>query len=233
MLSLVRVLRSAADVLEARGAASAIRAAPAEIEPAYDFISRFRYGEIRARPVQIREEFQQLLNLLQEAPPQRILELGTARGGTLFLLTRVAASAATLVTVDMPGSPFGGGYPQSQSPFLKSFARKGQHIQLVRGDSHDPATFAEVSSHVRDVDFLFIDGDHTYDGVRQDWEMYSPLVSPGGLIAFHDIVEGRPRKVGGVPRFWSEIRAAHPEAQEFVQDRLQGGFGIGVIRKIT
>jgi hypothetical protein len=33
---------------------------------------------------------------------------------------------------------------------------------------------------------LFIDGDHRYEGVRRDFEMYSPLVGAGGLIAFHD-----------------------------------------------
>jgi predicted O-methyltransferase YrrM len=38
-------------------------------------------------------------------------------------------------------------------------------------------------------DFLFIDGDHTYQGVKQDFQMYSPLVKKGGIVAFHDIVK--------------------------------------------
>jgi predicted O-methyltransferase YrrM len=38
------------------------------------------------------------------------------------------------------------------------------------------------------LDFLFIDGDHTYEGVKQDFEMYTPLVRKGGLVAMHDIV---------------------------------------------
>jgi len=45
-------------------------------------------------------------------------------------------------------------------------------------------------------DFLFIDGDHTYEGVEGDFEMYSPLVRRGGIIAFHDIVPGPPENVG-------------------------------------
>jgi predicted O-methyltransferase YrrM len=36
------------------------------------------------------------------------------------------------------------------------------------------------------ADFLFIDGDYTYEGVKRDL-MYSPLVREGGIIAFHDI----------------------------------------------
>jgi hypothetical protein len=48
---------------------------------------------------------------------------------------------------------------------------------------------------------LFIDGDHTYEGVRRDFEMYSPLVRKGGIIAFHDIYPGPEESVGGVPKF--------------------------------
>jgi predicted O-methyltransferase YrrM len=51
----------------------------------------------------------------------------------------------------------------------------------------------------RKVDFLFIDGDHTYEGVTRDFEMYSPLVKRGGIIAIHDIVPASPENVGGVP----------------------------------
>jgi hypothetical protein len=45
------------------------------------------------------------------------------------------------------------------------------------------------------VDFLFIDGDHTYDAVRQDYELYFPKIRKGGLIFFHDSRMNR----GGAP----------------------------------
>lgn len=38
----------------------------------------------------------------------------------------------------------------------------------------------------RQIDFLFIDGDHSVEGVRSDWDNYSPFVRSGGIIAFHD-----------------------------------------------
>ena len=40
----------------------------------------------------------------------------------------------------------------------------------------------------RPLDVLFIDGDHSYDGVASDFAAYGPLVRQGGLIGFHDIV---------------------------------------------
>ena len=53
------------------------------------------------------------------------------------------------------------------------------------------------------VDFLFIDGDHSHEGVKKDFEMYSPLVRKGGIIAFHDIV---PFGYPTLHKFWNEVK---------------------------
>jgi hypothetical protein len=58
--------------------------------------------------------------------------------------------------------------------------------------------------------------------------MYSPLVRNGGIIAFHDICFGYEETVGGVPRFWSEIRQGR-NSRGIVKDAEQDGFGIGVV----
>ena len=136
------------------------------------------------------------------------------------------------MTVDLPGGAFGGGYPRGHSSLLRSFARTQQTICLVRSDSHSPSTLEQVSRLLDGgIDFLFIDGDHTYEGVRADFEMYSPLVREGGLIALHDIVQGPHETVGDVPRFWNELRARETSADEIVADHRQGGWGIGVITR--
>lgn len=49
------------------------------------------------------------------------------------------------------------------------------------------------------IDLLFIDGAHEYDAVLQDYEQWSPLVRPGGMIAFHDVVtEDNPDPAGPI-----------------------------------
>jgi predicted O-methyltransferase YrrM len=78
------------------------------------------------------------------------------------------------------------------------------------------------------LDYLFIDGDHSYPGVKCDFEMYRPMVRKGGLVAFHDIAEGPPVAVGGVPRFWREIKSKYRHT-EIIKDRQQRGYGIGVL----
>jgi hypothetical protein len=75
---------------------------------------------------------------------------------------------------------------------------------------------------------LFIDGDHSYEGVKKDFKMYSPLVKLDVLICLHDIIPGEYNKVGGVPEFWKEIRENY-ETRELVEDRHQGGYGIGIV----
>ncbi|WP_019616970.1 class I SAM-dependent methyltransferase [Psychromonas ossibalaenae] len=65
----------------------------------------------------------------------------------------------------------------------KYFLRK---IKMVRGLSY------EVVNKVRllaggNIDLLFIDGDHTYDGVKADWDSYSPMLQKGSVVVFHDI----------------------------------------------
>lgn len=181
-------------------------------------------------PMQVQEEILELLRILDEIKPKVILEIGTARGGTLFLFTRVASEDATIISIDLPGGKFGGGYPKWKIPLYKAFSLANQQIHLIRADSHDQETLRKVKNILnnRKADFLFIDGDHSYEGVKKDFEMYSPLVRKGGIIAFHDIVPGLKENVGGVPEFWKEVK--NMDSKEIVKDWNQEGNGIGVLK---
>jgi predicted O-methyltransferase YrrM len=181
-------------------------------------------------PVQVRSELLYLLNILKEIRPRRILEIGTAKGGTLFCFTRVASEDAVIISVDLPGGPFGGGYPSLRTPLYRLFALQNQQILLIRGDSHKMETLNKIKKILNGetLDFLFIDGDHTYDGVKKDFQMYSGLVRKGGIIAFHDICPGPRETVGGVPIFWNRIKKNFNH-EEIVENLKQGGYGIGVI----
>jgi predicted O-methyltransferase YrrM len=175
-------------------------------------------------PIQNRREILALLCILRQASPQRILEIGTASGGTLFLFTRIAAADAQLVSIDLPGGPGGGGYPPWKIPLYQEFPLPGQRLELIRDNSHDPAVQSRVTELVgkEGLDFLFIDGDHSYDGVKRDFEMYGSLINPAGLIAFHDIDYSR-----DVRRFWDEVKVGR-RFQEIRDDHGQT-FGIGLI----
>lgn len=193
---------------------------------------------ITLAPLQSRWEFRQLLEEVSQATPKAMLEIGTAKGGSLLAFARLCSPDAHIVSVDLPRGPFGGGYPLWKVPLYKAFARPGQRLDLLRGDSHSASTFAQVKGLLggRELDFLFIDGDHAYEGVQSDFESYKSLVRPGGIIAFHDIAAPRRDRPlangnnpGDVPRFWADLTADRP-SEAFVDPAGHGCFGIGLIR---
>lgn len=198
----------------------------------------FRPFGITMAPYQSRWEFRELLQEVERVCPKAMLEIGTARGGSLLAFTRLCAPDAHIVSIDLPRGPFGGGYPSWKLPLYKAFAKRGQRLDLVRGDSHSATTFEHVQGLLggRKLDFLFIDGDHRYEGVRSDFETYISLMRPGGIIALHDIAAPHPDRPlvngsnpGDVPRFWADLTRERP-GQTFVDPGGQGCFGIGLIR---
>jgi cephalosporin hydroxylase len=228
-----RAFRRLENTARIRLAAQSVRRnAPHDVEAAIDYAFHVKPGTFDVAPIQVRSELLDFLLLVQQLKPRAVVEIGTARGGTLFLFTRVAAPDAILVSVDLSSAEdtrFAGGNVARRRPLYESFALDQQQVHFVVGDSHEEETVARVREALagRAADLLFVDGDHTSEGVRRDYELYRALVRPGGMIAFHDIVTGTPEFVGGVPEFWESVKTA--EARELVENRGQGGFGIGVL----
>jgi cephalosporin hydroxylase len=173
---------------------------------------------------QVRSEILDLANLIAQCRPKTVAEIGTAHGGTLFLWCRLAHPEATIISLDLPGGIHGGGYPYWKSWGYRQFPLASLHLHLLRGDSHKSEMCARLKSLLlgdSKVDFLFIDGDHTYEGVKADFEMYSGLARPGGLIVFHDIYKHAVSMNCGVDLFWQEAKNGR-EVREFIHDVNQG-----------
>jgi predicted O-methyltransferase YrrM len=204
-----------------------IRALPikSRVDELADFC--FRYPIL---PQQVPDELVGLFQMVSDLRPRRALEIGTRTGGTLFMTCRVSDPGATIISVDLPGGRFGSGYLWPRKFVYRRFVSNNQAIHFLRRDSHDPGTLSQVRFLLQNeqLDFLFIDGDHTYKGVRSDFEMYSPLVRKGGMIAFHDIAKHPPHLECDVDRFWNEIKQDYRHC-EVVKDPLQGWAGIGVL----
>ena len=188
-------------------------------------------GQLRSsqKPVEILS----LLKEVESLSPKTLCEIGADKGGTLALFASVVAPNARILSLDIH-------YPGSRARVYRMLAQKTQSISCLEADSHVRDTLRKVQLwlHGQQLDFLFIDGDHSYDGVKSDYEMYGPLVRPGGIIAFHDICpDFRTRHgiktssdVGEVPRFWCELKQRGVDWTEFVEDPEQDGYGIGIVR---
>lgn len=212
------------------GLANLHRAAESRLDAPYEMISlTFNYCDGFLQPIQMEDELARLLEDVRKLAPRTVLEIGTSMGGTLYLWTRFAQPDATIVSVDLPGGKFGGGYSPLRTGIYKRFARTNQTLHLMRADSHQPATFDAVKSLFGgvEIDLLFIDGDHTYEGVKADWEMYSPLVRSGGLIVFHDVAGNYDDTQ--VKRLWDSIKMNRDHREYMVHPA--GHYGLGVLVK--
>lgn len=182
--------------------------------------------------MQEKYEIKELLTIIKKKKPRIVLEIGSARGGTLFLFSKYAYENAIIISIDLPKGPFGGGYSKNRVSIFKKFITNKQKMYLIRDNSHLENTKNKLKKILgkNKIDFLFIDGDHTYEGVKIDFEQYSPLVKKGGIIAMHDIALHPKETKCEVNKFWKELKNSY-KYKEIILDKNQGWAGIGIIYK--
>ncbi len=198
---------------------------------AQSYVGRGYYDRISLN--QFKSEFNDFADYIKSHNPKTIVEIGTKKGGSFFIWARYI-KPNRLISIDLPGGIHGGGFPKQKIPFLKYFLsdKKDSNISVILGDSQSTKTLEKLKQELGGdkIDFLFIDADHRYEGVKRDFELYKPLVRKGGLIAFHDIVdtEYHHKLDCFVDKFWNEIKNDYSHI-EFIQNPTQHKYGIGVI----
>lgn len=176
------------------------------------------------------QELEALLMVVESLAPKTIVEIGVGKGGTAWCWSKFP-SVEKLILIDLPDGPWGGGPSKDSIEYIA--ANTSAHVHFIAGNSLNSETFAAVKKTLGDdaVDFLMIDGDHSYEGVRADFDLYEDLVKADGLIAFHDICE-HPVETGcDVKRFWDFIKTRYTpdRVAEFIAEPKNWG-GIGMIK---
>jgi predicted O-methyltransferase YrrM len=182
--------------------------------------------------IQRKWELAAMMARVKRLQPAIVVEIGTYRGGSLHCWSSVCPPTTHFVSIDLPWEANGEVDPEADMARMRDLFRPGQLLDWLKMDSHAAGTKNKLKDILdsRQVDFLFIDGDHSYLGVKRDYELYHELVRPGGLIAFHDIVPNKNHPEHDVHVFWGELKRRH-RIDEVVDnnDREEPWGGIGVI----
>jgi len=175
-------------------------------------------------------ELARVMQLVYAQQPKILMELGSFRGWHLWALSRMLLEPAQLISIDpLIGLPEGEHHVWEDGEVAERV--KPHDLQWFRADSTKQQTLDDLTKFLdgRKIDFLFIDGNHEYDYVKSDFNMYKHLVS--GFLLFHD-VGSRPAESSGihVRKFWQdEILPEYPNAFEILDSNYRDSYGIGVL----
>jgi len=176
--------------------------------------------------LQVYEEYLNLIYWVKGFAPENILEIGS-RGFSFFILSQFSTGKKVAVDEENLEERFKMGmYDQDWKFFL--------------GNSQTAEMRDAVRSFCPKFDLIFIDGDHSYKGVKKDFNLYKELLSDRGVILFHDVDPNHIFKgdLGGgdVWKFWDDLQEGtkthlltiRSSGKNKLWGRSQGFGGIGI-----
>ena len=171
---------------------------PSAVEGFEDLAFLFTSSQLNHGVASLRfDEAAFLYKLVSGLGKARIAEIGRFKGGSTFVCATAMAKGSTLHSYDLHvGGVDGAALDRELSSALGRYGLL-ENVHLVVGDSRSVALPADP------LDLLFIDGDHSFDGVVADIERWSPLVRPGGHLVFHDAVD-----TGGYGTTYPDVQRA-------------------------
>ena len=147
---------------------------------------------------QVYDEFLYLGYFLKGLRPVNILEIGTL-GGSFHFFNILSTGIKIGLNID--------------SYHIEKYNEingEDDNSIFIHGNSHEQGTFDKVKEICDSFDFIFIDGDHTYEGVKIDFYLYKELLSDNGYIGFHDIdpehIFVEKDRYNDVNPFWNELQ---------------------------
>jgi len=175
---------------------------------------------------QNRYEILSCLEFLKTKKIKNFMEIGTNEGGTFICWSRITGTEGIKISLDWAHGPWGTTNFDVDKRDLR-LKEMGDEVYIINGDSHSLKTHRQIKNILGDkkLDFLFIDGDHSENGVKLDYFMYKEFVKNGGLIGFHDIKESEfhAKAACFVSNFWNDMDV---NKYWFMSNNHWGGIGI-------
>lgn len=149
-------------------------------------LAHFVLWALGTRPAETQTTHEERAALARHAAGRRqLVEIGVWHGITTSVLRRAMAPDGVIWAID----PF----PRGRLGF--SFQRRIARSEVARirnGTVRWTRTTGELAGEIYrregapPAGLVFIDGDHSYEGLVGDWFAWSPLVAKGGVVCLHD-----------------------------------------------
>ncbi len=174
-----------------------------------------------------------LFGLVRSMKPTTCVEIGSARGKSACFIGAALREnrSGTLYAID-PHCLTSWNDTDSIDTYdllLQNLRRADvvDYVKIIR----QPSDQVAQNWHLP-IDMIFIDGDHSYEGVKRDWEYFSRFVQPFGIVVFHDTLwdlkpDRRYRPDMGVPRFVDELRQSG-----YPVTTLDRDFGVSIAQPV-
>ena len=125
----------------------------------------------------------------RSAPGSKIVEIGSWKGKSTYCLAKGLREGVIFAIDPFDGSgETGNRYDalKGEIPLLRQFRANLDRHDLLRKVEIKVGPSSKFSGSIKDIDILFIDGDHSIEGCANDFNAYSPDVKAKGILAFHD-----------------------------------------------
>jgi predicted O-methyltransferase YrrM len=152
------------------------------------------------------------------------LEIGSYQGVSAVRIAAAMPSDSTLFCVD-PWTMANGRVNSCYAIFVRHVRRAGLEARI----RPLKLTSAEIGDMVpNDLDFIFVDGDHSWAGIETDWRLVRAKVKHGGIICLHDsfVPPNEPWRQPDSVRFFEQVIAADAEFE-----MVEGVHSLAVIRR--
>lgn len=154
--------------------------------------------------------------------PSTIVELGTQRGvsyGAFCQAVEELHLPAKCFAVDTwRGDAHATHYKEAVYEEWLAYHRRYESFSTLLRMTFDEA-LSRFASH--SIDLLHIDGLHTYEAVKHDYESWLPKLSGRGVVLFHDTMETE--RNFGVYKLWAEL------SPHFPSFNFEHGHGLGIL----
>ena len=181
----------------------------------YKIINKYsNHGALGGRPgdtgiEQNKYELNELCKFITENNIKSWLEIGIAHGELLRFMGKEMNLNAMGIT-------------------LNEHTHAHTGLTVMYGSSRDNTIIQAVKDYVNEngkYGMIFVDGDHSYDGVKADYNNYKDLCT---YMGFHDACGWRDCQ--GVPAFLNEIKAQYSDSYKMFEDQTDFRSGIAVIK---